>query len=490
MKAQNIQDGLRYSGDEKQGSARFTAMSGAMGALGGDLSAMETNPAGSAVFMNSYTSFSGVIKNRKNHSNYFGQKESESKNNFDLNQIGGVFVFNNYNEDSAFKKFTIGLNYGVTSSFSNDIFLAGTGNKSISEFFLAQAQGIPLDNLNLQSGESISDLYRYLGQTSGNAAQNAFLGYQAYLFDPVDPDNPQNTSYNSNVSGNSFDQRYVNISRGTHSRFTINFAAQVTDNLYFGTNINTQSFDFRQGDYFVENNRAPGAYINRIGFENNLNAFGSGISLQFGAIAKVTDQVRLGLSFDTPTWFRISEETTQYLESRRLEDGQQKTAVVDPRVINVYEEYTLRTPSKATLSAAYIFDQYGLISVDYTYKGNSGMKFKPSSDSYFRGLNQSISDNLKGTSNVRVGGEYRFNQFSLRGGFHYEESPYKSDDLVGDLLGYSLGAGYNLGFFNIDFAYSHSGQTNHLQMYSVGFTERAKVKTVYDNFILTMGFTL
>ena len=34
--AQNITDGLRYGVDRTTGSARYTAMSGAFGALGGD----------------------------------------------------------------------------------------------------------------------------------------------------------------------------------------------------------------------------------------------------------------------------------------------------------------------------------------------------------------------------------------------------------------------------------------------------------------------
>ena len=41
--AQDISDALRYSQDEIQGSARFRALSGAFGALGGDMSAVSIN---------------------------------------------------------------------------------------------------------------------------------------------------------------------------------------------------------------------------------------------------------------------------------------------------------------------------------------------------------------------------------------------------------------------------------------------------------------
>ena len=48
--SQNVFDALRYSNDEIEGSARYSAMSGAFGALGGELSAISINPAGSAIF--------------------------------------------------------------------------------------------------------------------------------------------------------------------------------------------------------------------------------------------------------------------------------------------------------------------------------------------------------------------------------------------------------------------------------------------------------
>jgi hypothetical protein len=56
--AQDITDAVRYSYTSIEGSARFRALSGAFGALGGDLSAINVNPAGSAVFNTSFASFS------------------------------------------------------------------------------------------------------------------------------------------------------------------------------------------------------------------------------------------------------------------------------------------------------------------------------------------------------------------------------------------------------------------------------------------------
>ena len=489
--AQNITDGLRYSTKDNTGTARFTALSGAMGALGGDFSAAQINPAGGAVFLNSSLTFSASLINLQNKSNYFNNSENSNSDDFTLNQAGGVFVMNNSNEGSAFKKFNIGINYSTTKNLNNRMFIAGTGNKTIGNFFLEQAQGLPLNLLDLQSGESIGNLYSYLGQNESTAAQNAFLGYQAFLFDPMYLNDPTNTSYISNIAGNSFNQEYIFLSQGYNSKFSVNFATQVTDNYYFGINLNTHTINYTQSSFLLESNNNPASVVKKVGFENNLYVNGAGISAQIGVIAKVANNIRLGLSFDTPTWYQISEETTQYLESRRLVDGQDIYTLVDPRVINVYEDYNLRTPANLTASAAYIFGQNGLISVDYSYKDYSSIKFSTIGNyynAYFNDLNYKINSTLNGASSFNAGAEYRINQISLRGGFHYEQSPYKDSDIVGDLLGFSLGAGFNLGNYNIDLAYSRSEQERNQQLYSVGLTDTAKINSVYNNFVLSMGF--
>ena len=487
--AQQIIDGLRYSTEQNLGSARFTALSGAMGALGGDMSATRINPAGGAVFLNSSMSLSASLLDVENKATYFNHTEKSLSNDVNMNQMGAIFVFYNPVEDSNFKKFTIGINYDVSQSFDNELYLAGRGNTSIDQFFLAQVQGLPLSLLELQSGESISSLYNYLGTHYGASAQNAFLGYQGYLFNPIDPNDPSNSVYQSNIAGNEFNQEYSYVSRGYNSKFSINLATQITDRLYFGANINTHTLDFRRSNYLLETNKHPSSIITAVGFENNLSVRGAGVSAQMGAIAKIAYNLRIGLSLDTPTWYQISEETSQYLESRGTIDGQTKITVVDPGVINVFSDYTLRTPGKIAASAAYIFDQKGFVSLDLSYKDYSNIQFEPTNDSYFRSLNEDINTTLTGVSSIRAGGEYRIGELSLRAGVHYEDSPYKDDRILGDLFGFSLGTGYNLGNITFDLAYSRSEQQREMQLYSVGLTDVASVKTVYSNFIASLGFT-
>ena len=77
---QSISDGLNYSSNSYQGTARYNSMSGAFGALGGDLSAIAVNPAGSAVFNNGHFSISFGSENKANQASVLN-----SSNNFDKN---------------------------------------------------------------------------------------------------------------------------------------------------------------------------------------------------------------------------------------------------------------------------------------------------------------------------------------------------------------------------------------------------------------------
>ena len=73
LKAQETtpEDALRYAVENLTGSARFRGMSGAFGALGGDFSALNVNPAGSVIFSNNVAGFTLANYNTKNNSNYF-----------------------------------------------------------------------------------------------------------------------------------------------------------------------------------------------------------------------------------------------------------------------------------------------------------------------------------------------------------------------------------------------------------------------------------
>ncbi|HEX9150832.1 MAG TPA: transporter, partial [Flavobacterium sp.] len=245
--SQEITDAMRYAQDNLNGTARFRAMGGAFGALGGDLSSLNINPAGSAVFLNNQIGMTLSSYNTKNNSSYFGTATTEKENSFDLNQAGGVFVFNNRNTNSNWKKFSVGVNYDNINNFNNSLFSAGTNpNNSVDNYFLSFANGVPLDVLENSSYANLD-----------HGAQQAYLGYQGYIINP-DTNDPNNTQYGSNVpaGGNYYHENTVS-SNGYNGKLSFNAATSYKDQLYIGVNLNSHFTDYRQSSSFYEENSAP-----------------------------------------------------------------------------------------------------------------------------------------------------------------------------------------------------------------------------------------
>src|SRR5690606_13600078 len=196
--AQDITDAVRYSTEGLTGTARFRAMSGAFGSLGGDLSAITVNPAGSAVFANSYATITINYNQRKSETRYFNGLTANENSDVNFDQAGAVLVFNSTDPENKWSKFSLGFNYSQTNNFDDNFVARGTSNNSIDQYFLGYADGIPLDLLETVDDETVSDLYTYLGENEGFGAQQAFLGYQGFIINP-DSNTLENTTYSSAI---------------------------------------------------------------------------------------------------------------------------------------------------------------------------------------------------------------------------------------------------------------------------------------------------
>lgn len=482
--SQEVSDAVRYAQDNLTGTARFRAMSGAFGAVGGDLSATTVNPAGSAIFNNNQVGVTFSNQNIKNNSNYFGTQTSDKDNSFILNQAGGVFVFNNYNPNTKWKKIAIGASYENSNNFNNNVFSAGTNpTNSIDKYFLSYANGIPLgDIVNIPYKDMFYD------------EQQAYFGYRGYVINPV-ADTDGNTQYVSNVpaGGNYYHENEI-YSRGYNSKVSFNISTSYDDKIYFGANLNAHITDYRRTTSFYEDNSnplEPQETISSLRFNNDIYTYGNGFSFQLGAIAKVTEAFRLGIAYESNTWYELYDEVSQSLYTTTQADGGQPiNNSINPNVVNVYESYTLQTPGKTTFSAAYVFGKSGLISVDYAIKDYSNTKFKPTNDPGFRGLNNDISNQLTNNGELRVGAEYKIKQLSLRGGYRFEGSPYKDGTTIGDLTSYSAGLGYNFGGTKVDLAYSYLERKSNQGFFATGFTDGANISSKLNNVTMTVLFEL
>ncbi|MFK8303484.1 OmpP1/FadL family transporter [Capnocytophaga stomatis] len=506
VSAQNITDALRYSTEDLNGTARFKSMSGAFGALGGDFSAIGINPAGSAIFSGSEIGFTFGNETFKDKNSYLSTKSENKSSDFSFSQFGATFSIPNYSRDAKWKKFSLTFNYQTTKNFDDrDLYFGGiTRDRNLSDYFLYYANGVQQQDLMLDEyknkikvGEaSLSELYdRMGGSNRAFKLRNAILGYTVGLVDPkigrreistsdsdqLADDILQETEYVKNVSeGTVTKQSFSVLTKGGITKYNFNFATQYGDNIYLGVNLNSHQVDFysitSHSEFYETSSNIKSAF-----FKNELKTTGSGFSFQLGAIAKLTKELRMGLSYSSPTWYRLQDETTQYLETNKGE------FFARPNIVAVYDEYKLRAPGSWTGSVAYVFGKKGLISLDYVYKDYSNIHF----GSGINNENTIIQRELGSSSSIRFGGEYRIKALNLRAGWRYEKSPYTSSEkYIGDLNGYSFGAGYSFGGIRLDVSYDIAKQDNMFQMYEAVLTTPAKISSTRSNLLFTLSAKL
>ena len=479
---QTIDDVLRYSSEDTQGTARFQAMGGAFGALGGDLSSLNINPAGSAVFNFSEFTVSGSNYNRDNDALFGNNFRNTETNSLELNQVGGVFVFKSNN--SNWKKIALAANYDMVQNFDNEFYVAGNTSLGIDNYFLNYAQGQALGPLRVQQGEFIEDAYLDIGSSIGFGAQQAFLGFQAGLIEPT-ADDDANTSYFSNAEYGSVNQEYVQSTSGYNSKFTLNFAGQYQENLYLGASLNFHNVFYDKITLFDESGYNQDSPIQFTTFDNFLHTEGFGFSFGLGAIAKLNDNIRVGGSYQSPTWYELTDDLSQRINSTLAVSD---IDFIDFGIVNLYDEYRIKTPAKLTGSVAVVFGQDGLLSFDYGHQDMSQAELRPTTDPNFASENNFIADELGVVNTYRLGGELRLDEVSLRAGYRFEGSPYKNGDVIGDLNGYSGGVGYTFGASRLDLAFTRTEQDVNTFLFDSGISSSAMVNRINTN--ITLGYTV
>lgn len=421
------QAGVLFTSEDINGTARFNAMSGAFGALGGDLSGADGNPAGLAVFKQTQFSGSLGVTNTDILTDFYGFGTENSTNNLDLTQIGGVLVFNGSRHSNT-RKIAIGFNYSITRDFENSWF--ARGNSSFAP---------------------ITDFY--------------------------DPDV---------VYGIPNEQTFRNFTDGSNKKLVLTFASQPSEKLYVGASIVTYDLNYYQNTITEEFNEDNDGNTFDVSAQEELFTAGNGVAFNVGLIAKPSQEVRLGLAYQSPTWYELSEEFIQYDDE--LFFNNQLDAPSGIASGNLFD-YILVTPSKVTGSFAYLFGKEGLISFDYAYKNYKNIQLRPSSE--FVDENQDFNDGLKATSQFKMGAEWRIDNVSLRGGYSFEESPYEGAIDTDNISGYSLGLGFKLnGGMKLDIAYQNRNNTDVYNFLNVDGAEPVELDINNDKITATfvIGF--
>jgi hypothetical protein len=457
--AQNEVDALRYGQFNSVGTARYTSLGGAFGALGADMSVMANNPAGLGVYRSSQVVFSFGQFNSNVQSHFNGS--STIINEFSLKPTNlGFVVADVAVNDSDWKFINVGFSYNQLQNFNSRFSARGTNTESSLLDYEVQ---------KLNDGIIDEDYSSYY-------LADAFLWddvNKIYVNDYQDAGGIYNLYQSHSYSSSGFAGEYS---------FTV--AGNYRDKLYLGGSIGLQQIRYEQ---VIEHFEEPNNDIALIDFhsEDYLYSKGSGINLKLGILYKVNQELRLGAAIHTPTIYSFSDEFHTNVYTYYIDGGEVLKGV--GKAPRGKFNWNYRSPLKIQTSIAYVFGTKGLLSADYEFINYKGMLLS-SENYFFDEENENIRTFYKNGHNLRLGSEYRLGLVNLRAGFAYYGSPFSKNTVNKEAhtLVYSGGAGLNLGNAFIDAAYQYTTLSEKYFMYNYA-SSMVELDKIRSTFLLTLG---
>ncbi len=447
LNGQSIDDAVRYSQTNSGGTALSMGMGGATGAIGGDFSSAVINPAGLAVYQRSEFGGSMSIFNNSTSSNFYGSGQDDRKYNLNIQNLHLVLNYPGVDrlKNRGWKGSTFAIGYNKTSNLSERWTYKGFNNQSsIAEAIAGSASGTEPGQLS---------------------APDQYVAYNAFLIDPI-ADTSAGTMYNTlyGPAGGGITQRGTFESRGRVGETTISYAANHSNRLYLGAGLSIRRVIFESDYTYTERDEADSiASFNSLTYTINQNDRATAIAFRGGAIYRVNDMVRLGASALIPLDYTVNSDFT-YTMDTDLSIGQYYSEF--PGTF----KYKLRLPSRFTLSAAFILGKNGIVSIDYETVNYSKNRLVDDSG-IFDNTNDAIRNRLNSTGNLRIGGEARFDDLYLRGGFQWLGNPYSNANINQAMQLYSLGGGYRVSWFYFDLAYVYARQLKNYFPYNPNLAE-------------------
>ena len=476
--AQDLTDALRYSNYKISGTARSAAMGNAFGALGGDFTSLSINPAGVAVYRLGEFTFTPSVGKISVDGTYLGNKSTDSKYNVSLDNMGYVTTIpTGSNSESGLVSFSFGLGFNRLGSFSMNALAEGAkSNNSILSYF-SENMNANYDNIYGNEAATLDPYYEK-------------LAWDTYL---INHDDIAKEYFNDvKDAGYGQSQRKSTDRRGYINEYLISFGANFNHKFYLGGTVGIHDVYFKENanlyEWDAQNNIE---YFTDLNFNTFLKTTGSGFNLKVGAIFKPTENLRLGLAFHSPTFYKFNDEYDSSMSTSTHDNGNP----VAPDKAGVYD-YEIETPMNAMLSGACGMGITVMMSVEQEIVDYSNAKLKNGSDGYdYISQNKTIHDAYKRVGNLHIGGEYRLSKsFSLRAGYENYPSVYKTAYLnttnLNSDTSYSTvagGFGFRQGNVFFDATVKHIISDENLKLYP-GSPEMAKYATTQNNVIFTLGY--
>lgn len=468
--AQDFEDVLRYSQSYQTGNARYSAMAGAFGSLGANISALSVNPAGSALVRGSMFEFSPEFTLTKTENHYLG--------NYDRAFTGALKIPN------------VGFVAGKNVK-EGDLFITG-----VSFGFSINRQNLYNQSSNYNANNvssSLTDDFLYLANKDLWYADYNDLAYNSNLifYDTASQSYVSDFRwYDGNAIKTVYGQEQsINVKKtGSKREYLANFGIDFSQKVYIGANIAAESIFYSEKFSFTEtDNQLELLYLNNYTYSRETELNGMGVNAKIGVIVRPIEYLRLGFAAHSPSVYSMNTTTTSSIQANF-----ENLNFTEKYAENINEyDYQMLTPARMIASLGFVYKNIAVLGVDYESINYSyGYLNLNSTEESIR--NQAIEDNLTKTDNLKIGGELRYGPFSFRGGFASYGNPYTKHVTEDPIIRTDVSGGVGIGndSFYCDLAWVRSNTKQYNQLYSDfnGKEISSSTQLKRDNILVTIGF--
>jgi len=464
--AQTIYDAAKFSGKDLNGTARFVGMGGAMGALGGDISTISTNPAGIGIYRSNDLMTTFGFNYTSSESNYKGNIMNSDKYRGSFDNIGFVYSSKIGNQ-TALRYVNFGFNYHKAKSFNRD-FAMGGDMAGISQ----------TDQMaNMTDGASIDRLENKDVFTNTEIGWLSALGWKKALL------YSDGTDLYKGFPGSSPNGAYSSRERGGIDVYDFNLSFNIQDRVYLGFTFGAYDLNYTKDTYYSES-----LYNNNTDYFYSLDSYtktsGTGYDFKAGVIVRPLEDspLRIGAAIHSPVFYNLTLYSSAILGSDADRDKINNAPIpITFKTVDTYDyvngdaitDYKLRTPWKYNLSLGYTIGSNVALGAEYEYQDYSTSKLSYGDGVRMSNENGMMKDMLKGVNTLRLGAEIKLvPEFAVRAGYNYSSAVFENDALKGlpynsihtdtdfsnekSINNFTLGLGYRIGNFYADIAYQYS----------------------------------
>ncbi len=252
-------------------------------------------------------------------------------------------------------------------------------------------------------------------------------------------DNPEGDFFEP---GDLYQDSVVRETWGTQHELGLTFGFNEGYKWYYGFGIGVPFTSFEQ-KYFnvrslVDVNNVEQGFVK---FNEGVDVISIGINARVGVIYRPIPALRIGVSAQTPTAHSFNGE---FFDDIRTSGVFKIPNDQEGRFSNINYRYTMYTAGRLNAGIAYVFNRFGLISIDYDYvnPGRSTYGGRDMDDGFKNNLNEAINNDLVPMHFVRAGTEIRLGDFFLRGGYSFTTSGLVDDYQATPTIGNHFGIGY------------------------------------------------